>query len=51
MQILLVYYAIWSMCIQTLVHVLEKKLSRYKICRMYKNDTRNQKIQQKELLE
>ena len=36
MQIPLVYYAIWSMCIQTEVHVPEKKLNRYKIYRMYK---------------
>ena len=36
MQILLVYHAIRSIYIQTLVYVLEKKLNRYKICRMYK---------------
>ena len=51
-QMLLVYYAIWS--IQTLVYVLEKKLNRYKICRMYRITRErllNQKIEHKELLE
>ena len=54
MQILLVYYAIWRICIQTLIYVLEKKLNRYKICRVYKMTRErllNQKIWQKELLE